>query len=387
MLSFWEQNSWLEYDHIIVGSGIVGLSTAISLKEKNPDSNILILERGLFPTGASTKNAGFACFGSVSELMDDLENLSKGNMQELVALRWAGLQKLRQRLGDEAIGFQQHGGYELIFEENSPILDHIEQINELLRPVFGFSQHEKVFEIRDELISAFQFNPKKVKHLIFNHLEAQIDTGRMMQALLQQAQRLGIVVLTGANVDNYVDNSKNVGIFVDNSSLSASKAKESVVFTTKKLILCTNAFSKKLLPTVDLEPGRGQVLVTKPIPNLPFKGTFHYESGYYYFRNYGNRIIFGGGRNLDKAGETTNEIALNSEIQAVLEEHLKEFILPDHSFEVEHRWAGIMAFGNVKEPIVKKITDNIYIGVRLGGMGVAIGTKVGEELSDMVTFP
>ncbi|MGZ5243758.1 MAG: hypothetical protein ACXWW0_07675 [Bacteroidia bacterium] len=34
MLSFWERESFLHYDIIIIGSGIVGLSTAISLKEK-----------------------------------------------------------------------------------------------------------------------------------------------------------------------------------------------------------------------------------------------------------------------------------------------------------------------------------------------------------------
>ena len=42
-----------------------------------------------------------------------------------------------------------------------------------------------------------------------------------------------------------------------------------------------------------------------------------------------------------------------------------------------------MAFGKTKEPIVKKLSDNITVGVRLGGMGVAIGTLVGEELAEL----
>ena len=67
MLSFWEKDFFIAYDHIVVGSGIVGLSTAIAIKEKQPNSRVLVLERGIFPTGASTKNAGFACFGSLSE--------------------------------------------------------------------------------------------------------------------------------------------------------------------------------------------------------------------------------------------------------------------------------------------------------------------------------
>ena len=34
-LSFWEHQSFLKYDYVIVGSGIVGLSTAAHLKEIN----------------------------------------------------------------------------------------------------------------------------------------------------------------------------------------------------------------------------------------------------------------------------------------------------------------------------------------------------------------
>ena len=72
-LSFWEKSLYFEsLDFTIIGAGIVGLSTAIFLKEKFPGSKILILERGYLPSGASTKNAGFACFGSPTELLDDL---------------------------------------------------------------------------------------------------------------------------------------------------------------------------------------------------------------------------------------------------------------------------------------------------------------------------
>ncbi len=83
MFSYWEQESFSYYNHIIIGSGIVGLSTAIELKERRPDCRVLVLERGLLPTGASTRNAGFACMGSVTELLDDLEHATD---DEVVAL-------------------------------------------------------------------------------------------------------------------------------------------------------------------------------------------------------------------------------------------------------------------------------------------------------------
>lgn len=70
MLSFWERESLSKYDYIIVGAGIVGCSTAYHLKKKNSKAEICLIERGVFPSGASSKNAGFACFGSLTELVD-----------------------------------------------------------------------------------------------------------------------------------------------------------------------------------------------------------------------------------------------------------------------------------------------------------------------------
>jgi glycine/D-amino acid oxidase-like deaminating enzyme len=52
-------------------------------------------------------------------------------------------------------------------------------------------------------------------------------------------------------------------------------------------------------------PGRGQIVVTKPIQSLDYQGTFHFNDGYYYFRTIGKRILFGGGRNEDIEGENT----------------------------------------------------------------------------------
>ena len=112
-LSYWELKNWFsKVDFTIVGSGIVGLHTALRLRERFPESKILILEKGVLPQGASTKNAGFACFGSLSEIMEDLKNHSEEQVIQLVQKRWDGLKLLRKNLGDDAIDFNPYGGYE-----------------------------------------------------------------------------------------------------------------------------------------------------------------------------------------------------------------------------------------------------------------------------------
>jgi len=365
MLSIWERQSFASYDVVIVGAGISGLSTAASLKEHDPSLDILVIESGLLPSGASTKNAGFACFGSLTELLSDLEKMGEEKTRNLVSKRWNGLTKLKSRLGDENIDFQKKGGYELLEKQNLHLLGRVVEVNELLTPIFN----EPVFEDRSSLVRDFGF--KGYNGMIFNHLEGQLDTGKMMKSLLSYCQYQGIQIMTGASVINYQS-----GDNVDLEIASGLKIR------AKQLALCTNAFTTKLT-TADLQPGRGLVLALKP-ERVPFQGTFHIEEGYYYFRDYYDKVIFGGGRNLAFKEEESTQFEINPMIEEKLLQMLKESILPGISFEVTDKWTGIMAFGETKEPIIKMVEPGVFLGVRLGGMGVAIGSLVGEQLAALI---
>ena len=43
-----------------------------------------------------------------------------------------------------------------------------------------------------------------------------------------------------------------------------------------------------------------------------------------------------------------------------------------------------MAFGKNKTPLVKKMGDHCAVGVRLGGMGIAIGSKIGRDTAALL---
>ena len=368
-LSYWELKNWFtNVDYTVVGSGIVGLHAALRLRERFPDSKILVLEKGMLPHGASTKNAGFACFGSVSEIIDDLKSHSEEEVFSLVQKRWKGLQLLRKRLGDERIDFKPFGGYELFLKEDESCYDEcinkLPFINEILKPLFRADVFAKE-------IDRFGFNGIR-EHLVFNPFEAQIDTGNMMQALLREAVSENILILNRQTVTSFLEKGDEVEIVLGDFS-----------FMTKKVLFATNGFANELTNGA-VKPARAQVLVTEPIKNLDIKGTFHLDRGYYYFRNIGDRILLGGGRNLDFDAETTTEFAQTEIVQNKLEQLLKEVILPNQDFKIEHRWSGIMGIGNSKNPIVSQLSENVYCGVRLGGMGVAIGSLIGTELADLI---
>lgn len=367
-LSYWEIKSWLtNVDYTIVGSGIVGLNCALQLKKRFPKANILILEKGTLPQGASTKNAGFACFGSLSEIVADLKTHTEQEVLDLVQKRVKGIQKLRDNLGDKTIDYQQLGGYEL-FNTNSDLfetcLHQKTLVNNLLKPVF----EDNVFSLKEN-----RFGFKNINNqYCFNQFEGQIDTGRMMEALLKKALLKGIKILNNVSVSSFSEDASAVKVETNQFS-----------FSTSKLLIATNGFASVLnIPKV--KPARAQVIITKPIKNLHIKGTFHLDEGYYYFRNIDNRILFGGGRNLDFKGEETTELSQTDLIQNKLEALLKTTILPNTPFQIEHRWSGIMGVGTQKKPIVKQLSNNVFCGVRLGGMGVAIGSLIGEELANLI---
>lgn len=367
MLSFWEKQSLLAYDCIVIGSGIVGLSTAISLKEKYPKKRIAVLERGLLPVGASTRNAGFACIGSLTEILDDLAYMHSDDVVKLVQLRRKGLQLLRARIGDDRMHYRERGSYELISEAEIPALDQLDEVNSLLSHILP----GPAFTMADDKL------PKTgivARHLVENNFEGELNTGMMMRTLIDLTLERGIEIKTGCEV-----------LGIDESPTAVTvRVAGGLSFTTPYLAVCTNAFTPALIPNLDIAPGRGQVLVTEPVKDLPFKGVYHFDKGYYYFRELQGRVLFGGGRNLDLLGEATTELELNAVIQADLEEKLRTIILPGREVAIEHRWSGIMAFGSTKEPLIKAHSARIFLAVRMGGMGIAIGSEAGRMLAAMI---
>ena len=190
--SYWEYKTWFSnIDFAVIGSGIVGLTCALSLRHKFPKHKIVVFERGILPSGASTKNAGFACFGSISEILSDLETHSEDEVAQLVRKRVEGLQLLRHTLGDEQIDYHQHGGYELFTQADNQLfqtcIPQLPYINEFLEPIFN----DNVFSIKEN-----KYGFEKIQsQVIFNKFEGQIDTGKMMLALIKKVSQQNIQIL------------------------------------------------------------------------------------------------------------------------------------------------------------------------------------------------
>ena len=372
--SIWElQSFYAPKDVVILGSGLAGLWSAYYIKQANPKLKVLILDKGIIPTGASTRNAGFACYGSLTELIDDAKKMGEDEMVELVSLRFQGLRRIRKVLDKKDIDYVRNGGYELITAreyENARLLkEDIKWLNKRLAKITGT---KKVFRLADKKIKAFGFT--NVAHLVENETEAQLHSGKMVQCLLTLVQSMGVTVINQAEVKRI--NRTGDGVVLESNLPQTIKAAQ--------LLICTNAFSQQLFPEVQITPARGQVLLTSPIKDLRFKGTFHYDEGFYYFRDLGKRVLLGGARNKAFSEEETTEMETSSLIQNELERFLREVVLPGQPFSVEHRWSGIMGMAKTKKPEIKKIQKDIYCATGLGGMGVTLAPIIGEQAARLM---
>ena len=371
-LSVWEKESFFApADIIIAGSGLVGLWSAYYLKKKAPNLSITIVERGLIPTGASTRNAGFACFGTLTELISGVQEMGEDQLLELTELRFKGLKKISKVFKDKEIDLERNGGYELIAgADNNELRSQIDLFNRLLKKITG---KQKIFRLQNEKLARFGF--AGIQHLIGNEWEAQLHSGKLCQALLRLVQSMGVTVLNNMEITGYEKVHGQVLLHTT----------QAPPLLSSQLLVATNAFARQLLPQLDVTPARGQVIVTSPIDNLPFQGTFHFDEGFYYFRNLGDRVLLGGARNKAFEEETTSEMALSDTIQQELERFLREVILPGRHYTIEHRWSGIMGMGGEKMPILRAVNDHVFCAVRMSGMGVALAPVVGEKIAALMT--
>ncbi|MGN6616094.1 MAG: NAD(P)/FAD-dependent oxidoreductase [Ilyomonas sp.] len=368
-VSIWEKESfYADRDVIIIGGGLAGLWTAHELKQQKTDLKILIIERGIIPTGASTRNAGFACFGSATELLHDAKVMGESRMLQIVEMRYKGIEKIRKTFDDAVTGFDACGGYECLsrtLHDVDEIDEHLLWLNDNLSEITGDTQ---TFTWSNERLHEFGF--EGFDAMIENKFEAGLHSGKLVQALTRKVQSEGVDILTGLQVENWSEEEQKIIVHT----------KPGISITAKQLIVCPNAFSSQLTSQLNTQPARGQIIVTSPIEGLKMKGTFHYDEGFYYFRNVDNRILLGGARNKAFESEATTELSTSDVIQNELQRFIATHLLPDKTFTIDYRWSGIMGFTNDKQPVTKKLSDRVTAMVACNGMGVALTPVMAEKM-------
>jgi len=353
--SFWEQDTFNHsFDLIIIGAGIVGLSSALFFKHRNPDARVIVLDKGSIPEGASTRNAGFLCVGSITEHVADMEKETPENIKKRLQRRYRGMQLLRETLGDQAIDYQNCGGYELFTEQKNfgKATNQLARFNKWMKDITG----------KKDVYQAERLNGYNV---IYNRLEGAIHPGKMMQALIAKTQAAGVHIRWNTNVKKI----KKSGVLLSENDSSISG---------DQVLVASNGFTRRLIKNITIKPGRGLVMVSEPWPGMPWVGIFHYDRGYVYFRNAGDRLLLGGGRNIAMEEETKDQFGINPGIKDYLTNFARQKLTLPEGISFEYEWSGIMGFTPTKTPILQRINDHCVVAAGLSGMGIAIGMDVAQ---------
>lgn len=365
-VSYWEKSAFYgHHDVLIVGAGLTALHSAIQIKRLRPDLAVLVVERHSIPQGAATRNAGFACFGSPSELLADFTKMSDDEVFALVKRRQSGLSKLRQLIGDHQLGYLENGGYEVFTDDMmdtyQACIDRLSYLNSSL----GKKTYEPLAtnDLSDLGLKGFSAG-------ISIAGEGMLHTGKMVSSLLKIARDAGIQFLWGISITSFESSDREVKLYTD----------KGVVLTASRVVLATNAFASELIPDMPINRVRNQVLVTSQFEHLPVSGSFHYDAGYIYFRSVENRMLIGGARNRFSS-EAIGSFETTDEVKEFLHRFLRDHVRTDESFTIEYHWSGILGMGPSKKPIMKDINDRVLFIGRLAGMGVAISSLVGEEVA------
>jgi gamma-glutamylputrescine oxidase len=375
--SLWERDYLLrENDITIIGAGIVGFTAAFQLAQSFPGKRILVIDRSPVPYGATTRNAGFACFGSLSELLEAEEELGDRHaVFDLIERRFHGLKQLLNNFNSNELNYERTGNFELFSEKDQPLFEKCLEIlgdyNQFIQTRLNITHN---YLLADDLISTFGFD--KVTHIIKSKGEGLLNPGMLFRALYKKATGLGVIFLGGIEVVSVTSN--NTGHTLYCPSIGELQS--------RYVLWTTNGFASQVLGE-HIVPARAQILATHPLPQgVPFKGGFHIEQGYYYFRSYNDRIILGGGRNLDIEGETTITMGTSAIIQNKLELLLNELIAPGLHIPIDQRWSGIMAVGPRKHapPIVQRLSSGEFVAVRMGTMGIALGSLIGAQAAESI---
>jgi glycine/D-amino acid oxidase-like deaminating enzyme len=401
--SFWELDRYAgPWDYAVIGAGITGLNAALEIKIQEPRSRVLVLEARQTGAVASSRNAGFLCLGSPSEMCALLDAQGETAWLHWTAAKWAGIQRLLRLMGSKSLRYQKVKAYELLTPSgpfrisnfvNEQVLGRIPELNRLLDEALTLSlpfsnQRKRTKSMTLPWSSPYFGEPIFVDQshgwgapglmTLPMAYEGQVHPMFVLDSLKRYAQNLGVVVLQGCPVQGLGP----MGLGLQELVMED----QALVIQTKNIILCTNALTNSLIPRPEVIPQRGQVLVSAPLPGgLPKRlmGNFHGDSGYLYFRNLGlDRLLLGGARNLDFQGEQNDQWAENS----LLTEHLTHYaydVLGLNSDELkwEQAWSGTMGFTASGVPHLQALGPGRWLVAGMNGMGMALGPEMGRRVA------
>ena len=367
-LSYWHLNNpnrgQKNFDVVIVGAGIVGLSTAYALKQKYPNISVAIVEARWIGAGASGRNAGFVLQGTVSDFATDANRYGLERTKRLWKFTTEN-RNLIAGLNPEKIGFRPLGSYS--------VAGYDAEAESLYKsvPLMQESGVEPVWLDKDDIRN--QLGMPELPGGLFVPSNGVVNSG----GLLRHLQELSDCALFENSPVSKIRKNRD-GLIIETPSMSIN---------TQKVLLATNAYLPQLSAKLRhiVEPVRAQMLLTSPAGPAKLDAPVYSHHGYFYVRQLADgRLLAGGGRHKHVEDEIGYDEITTPALQNDIEVYLRRYF-PRLKFKsVEQRWSGVMGFSPDGIPVAGRLPEfnNVYYMTGFTGHGMGFGVRAGQMLAD-----
>jgi gamma-glutamylputrescine oxidase len=350
-----------QVDLAIVGAGLGGLWLAYWLRHWG--RRVVVLEREQPAAGASGRNAGFVLAGTA-----DLYGATVDRLGRDAARQWLRLSRQNReglaalaRLAPDGLGFLPTGSLYLAAPDEA----------ETLRRTVDLLKEDGVpalLQTPDDL-------PAPLARLGFPLAavfpeDGQVHPVRVAGELWRRAEADGVAIFGDTPVTAVDTTADGYRLTTPGGTVVATR-----------VVLTLNAWLPLLIPEVApwIRPVRGQVLSTAPLPPIDERPVYA-DHGFLYWRQRPDgRLIVGGYRQLDFAGEVGYGLDPHPLVQQALLDLAGR--IAGGPVTVEHRWAGTMAFTPDHLPVVTELSPGLLLAGGYSGHGVALTGAVGSLIA------
>lgn len=357
------------YDYLIVGGGIAGLSAAYWLLQKDPQLKIGIIEKNQIGFGASGKNAGFITCGSTEHFIKLKDQFGLEKAVEIWKFSEDNRKLLQEHIIQDkaaSVDFKITGSCTVA--ANGERWTYYQEIAKTMR-----NQNIDVYEVnasemdRDYGVTGFEGG-------IVYAGDGYIHPLKLLGEILK---KVNVHIHAESEVQSIVQNNDLIKIRTDKEELQATKV---IVTVNAYLSLVNSDFAKLIVP------GRGQILLTKPLPQF-VKGPCYLTKHLCYFRQLPTgELLIGGFRNLATETEKTYADETTEVIQKALYDFVKDHFRLGSQAEIARQWAGIMGYSSDGQMMIGALDAAPGINYLAGcsGHGMGLNFKAAQTLVNSI---
>jgi len=366
-----------ESDVVVVGAGYTGLWTALMLKERRPELDVMLLESSIVGSGPSGRNGGFlhGYWEQLPALVRNFGNASAVQMAEAGSAAQEGILEFIAKC-DEDVWLRNAG---IVMVATSEAQEAA--VDRALENAKQLGRTHDVSPLSRAEVRARCDSPAFGRGVLF-HEAATLQPARLARALRRAVLAAGVRLYEGTHVESVETES---GLQV-RTSLGTVACRD--------VVLATNtALARDPLGRAYVTNLSSYIVLTEPVPQLINELGWLGGEGFrdarmflHYFRTTPDgRIAVGTGAGpIGFAGREDRAVRDRATVQHLVDEARR--LLPQlAAVEFTHAWAGPIDMASDHIPIFRtKPGTRIHYGYGFSGHGVNATWIAGQTLTSLV---